>query len=784
MKSRFAALILALAALISCNRDPNVAKRHYMEMGDRYFQRQQYKQAALLYKNALRRDARFGIAYYKLALTDLKLGQPLPAIGELRRAIELLPANSAERTDANIKLADIYVALNATREKQYADEVDAVANGLLKKDPNSFDGHRLLAARAFAEARQAYTTNQGELGRTHLQKAIEEFRKADAAKPGQTNIRLALAASLIFNREVPEAEKIYLELIAKDKTLGQGYVDLYRLYVSQNRLSDAENILKQAAANNPKEFGYLTALAEFYYRTKRHDDMVKVLEQIKSHAKEYPNAYLLVGDFYFRLGDGDEAVRQYKEGMQADAKQKSVYQKHEIEVLMHQGKRGLAAEVNQEILKDNPKDADARGLQGTLLLDKGEIQKAVSELQSVITGAPDNFVAHYNLGRAHAQRREWEQARQQFAEVIRLRPDYVPARVELAKLQTARGDYEAALKSSNEILQWDRNNLAARLIQSASLMGLKKYNESRDLLQAMLKADPSSTDTLFQLGVVNLADGKYKDAEDAFRKDYALEPANSRGLMGTVEVYMAQNKEDQGIQLLEQEMQKYPTRTDYHLALGNTAVRAGKYDLAIAEFQKVLNATDRSSKASGDLYLRLGETYRRKGDLNNSIAALQNARTSMPDSTVVISTLALALDSAGRKQEAKAAYEQCLKIEPRNGVALNNLAFLLAENNGDLDQALTYAQRAKQLLPQLFEVSDTLGWIYLKKQLTDQAIDQFRDIVAKQPQHSTYRYHLGMAYAQKGDRMKAVQELNVALKSNPAREEGEKIRVLLGKLGQ
>jgi len=87
------------------------------------------------------------------------------------------------------------------------------------------------------------------------------------------------------------------------------------------------------------------------------------------------------------------------------------------------------------------------------------------------------------------------------------------------------------------------------------------------------------------------------------------------------------------------------------------------------------------------------------------------------------------------------------------------------------------------LLPQLYEVSDTLGWIYLKKQLTDNAIEQFQQIVTKQPTHSTYRYHLGMAYAQKGDKPKAILELNKALQSNPAKDESDKIKQLLQKLG-
>ena len=93
--------------------------------------------------------------------------------------------------------------------------------------------------------------------------------------------------------------------------------------------------------------------------------------------------------------------------------------------------------------------------------------------------------------------------------------------------------------------------------------------------------------------------------------------------------------------------------------------------------------------------------------------------------------------AAARRPEAKQVYEATLKLDPNNAVVLNNLAFLLAESGGDLDDALTKAQRAKQILPNLFEISDTLGWIYLKKNLADNAIDIFKDLVAKaaQPLH-------------------------------------------------
>jgi tetratricopeptide (TPR) repeat protein len=302
------------------------------------------------------------------------------------------------------------------------------------------------------------------------------------------------------------------------------------------------------------------------------------------------------------------------------------------------------------------------------------------------------------------------------------------------------------------------------------------------MLGGMLRQTPNSPDVYFQIGLVNLAENKYKDAEDAFRKTHQLNPTNPRGLMGVVETQMAQNKPDEALKMLRSESDKNPNNIDLRLAIGNIAVRAGKYDDALQAFNQILNSLDKNSKARGDIFLRIGETYRRKGDDAGAVSVLQKAREVLPDNVTVLSTLALTLDHAGRWSEAKQIYEATLKLDANSGIPLNNLAYLIAEHNGDLDDALTKATKAKQLLPNTFEVADTLGWIYLKKNLSDNAIEIFRDLTQKAPNHSTFRYHLGMALYQKGDRPRAIKELQEAMKFNPPKDEKEKIQQLLQKL--
>ena len=782
-------VLFVLASFVSCSRDPNVAKKHYLDTGNKYFDKKNYKAAVIMYRNALEKDKRYGPAYYKLALAQLDLGQISPAVNALRRSVELnkptdpSPAVVEAHWDSVVKLSEIYLA--GSRDPMLLAEVAQNVKDLLARNPNSWDGHRLKGDLAFVHALQAYqTANKDELKRqTDL--AVAEYRTAESIKPGQVSVEMQLARAVASGGDMAGAEQLYRQVIDRDKTFQVAYSELYKLYMFQNKPDEGEKVLRLAVQNNPKQYGFLTALAAHFAVLHRRDDMEKVLQDIKSHAKDYPEAYMKVGDFYLRLGDGDAAIREFNEGLQKDkdAKRRPQYEKLKIEVLMSQGKRAEAADLSQQLLKEYPNDNDAKGLAATLLLDKGDIARALTELQSVVTRAPESYAARYNLGRAYRLSNQPEQARQAFTKVIEQRPDYLPARLALAELQIEHGEFDAALKSSQAILALDPNNQNAKLMQSAAMMGQKKYNDSRQLLETMLKANPSAPDVYFQLGVLNLAEAKYKEADTAFRKTYELNPTNPRGLMGMVETDIAQNRIDDAMKLLKTESDKTPGNLDLVNDLGMTAVRAGRFDEGISYFQRVLDSLDKTSKKRGAVLMRIGETYRLKGDPQNAVAYLQKAREVLPESPLVLGTLALVLDNAGRWTDAEQVYQTTIKMDPNNGVSLNNAAFIIAEHGGDLDTALTMAQKAKQLYPNRSEVSDTIGWIYLKKGMADSAIDMFRDLVNKQPHASTYRYHLGMALAQKGDKPAALREFQTALKDNPPKAERDKIQEQIQKIG-
>jgi len=79
-------------------------------------------------------------------------------------------------------------------------------------------------------------------------------------------------------------------------------------------------------------------------------------------------------------------------------------------------------------------------------------------------------------------------------------------------------------------------------------------------------------------------------------------------------------------------------------------------------------------------------------------------------------------------------------------------------------------------------VSDTLGWIYYKKNVYVKAIGLLKDSTEKLPNNPVYHYHLGMAYVKNGDTALAKQALTRALQGGrdlPGKQEAQEVLATL-----
>ncbi len=191
------------------------------------------------------------------------------------------------------------------------------------------------------------------------------------------------------------------------------------------------------------------------------------------------------------------------------------------------------------------------------------------------------------------------------------------------------------------------------------------------------------------------------------------------------------------------------------------------FGLAIETYNSLL-AEVSDPRAKGEVLALIGEAYRYGGDLVNSLRYMEKAVVLLPNNSKVQSNLGLLYESQNDKVHARQAYEKALSIDSNNPLVLNNLAYLLTGDGGDLDLALSYARSAKEKLPEFVEISDTIGWIYLKKNLLTDAAYEFQLAASKAPGNAEYRYHFAMALNRQGKLKEATRECQAAMDDNPA----------------
>ncbi len=123
-------------------------------------------------------------------------------------------------------------------------------------------------------------------------------------------------------------------------------------------------------------------------------------------------------------------------------------------------------------------------------------------------------------------------------------------------------------------------------------------------------------------------------------------------------------------------------------------------------------------------------------------------------------------------------------MNPEQPAILNNVAYLIADLNGDSNEALTLARKGLQRVPNDSHLTDTIGFIYMKQHLTDSALQTFRSAVQKAPENPTYHLHLANAMLVGGDKTNAKLQLDLALRLNPAKDEESEIKTILARIGQ
>lgn len=770
----------ALATLLLFSSGCSKSPQQLLSDANRYHQEKKYKEASILYQKVIAKDKTNAEAYYREGLNLLDMQNPVEAARYLRRAVDLKPDN----LDAAGKLANIYIAAYASNPQklgQLLNDARDLTNKILQQQPNSFEGQRLQGLMYLADKNN--------------DKALECFEKANQIKPYARDLVGWYAQTLLATNHTDQADALVRDMLQHDRTWGPGYDFLFMRYERAGDRAKAEAVLRERLSNDPQSPVAITNLANFLLATNRFPEAEAVMKKVLDNKKTFPAAREMMGDFYIRAKKYDEASQQYQAGVKEDPKDALQYQERIVAVDEASGQTAQARQLAKELANKNSKDAQVNELYAALLLQgvtPAEIKNSLPELRSMVQDNQNNAALHFDLARAYFAVNERDKALTEALDAARLNSRMLAARVVAARVYEDRGDHGKALEQTDLILNTDPQNPDARLIRDRALIATGEADRALPELQALVQRFPQSTEARLVLAGVYLTAKQYDQATAEYQKAASLDPSDIRGYVGLQTVKLAQGKTDQALQGMQQLVEKNPQSVGYRFELANfqatAAATTGRANPEQAK-QLILQAEDnykqvlKSEPKSADSWLRLGMLQRELGEYDAAMASFQQAGSLSPQSVPPILNQAMLLDAMGKKKEAGDLYGKVLGMDPQNALALNNLAFINAESGSNLDQAMTYAERAKQQAPNSPDVSDTLGYVYYQKNLNAAALSIFKQVVAQAPQNPTFRLHLAMALSKDGNKDAAREEAQKALKIATVPKQQDQIRSFLSQIG-
>jgi tetratricopeptide (TPR) repeat protein len=271
---------------------------------------------------------------------------------------------------------------------------------------------------------------------------------------------------------------------------------------------------------------------------------------------------------------------------------------------------------------------------------------------------------------------------------------------------------------------------------------------------------------------------RYDDAVRYFNRASELEPDNDVPVLAAAAALVEARRPDEALAMLEKRLPKTKMPGPFLVATGELMLKAGRLQEGADQLKKALVAAPEHPTA---LYLlgRVAENEGRRDEAKRLYGESLARGGFDPDMLV---RLARIRQQDGDRAAARDLYLKATRVDPRNLVAFNALALLVAQDASRLDEAASYAERALALAPDRPEVLDTWGWLEFRRGRADAAMPALARAAESLSKDATVQYHAGVASARLGRDTEARAFFERALRIDPRFPEVEDCRKELDKV--
>ena len=749
---------LSIFCLTFCSNQEQ--KIEYYEKAKNCYDHKDYLCARDALEKAVKIDPEFAGAYANLGEVYLKLGKIAHSLSAYEKAAQLAPDNP----DVQVKLATLYLLNKRT------DSAKKLLEKMLENHPDNQAATYLLAE--FYEMEK------------NPDRSIQLFTKIIRTDPRQ--IRACLNLSALFARKgTPEkAEQCLKDALTHNPSSMHIIIALYNLYANQQKFADAQALLQNAILANPENRELHLLLGNLYFNMARWEQSEsEYLKAIQLQPRN-PESYLLAANFYKITNQPDQALAMYQKALSL--------QPENLGIMLHLARFHLTLEniedslqYTHKILFQNPDFFPAKILKTESLLAKAQWDDALSYISDLIRQYPKESRLYYLKGIAHMKKNDAGRAKIEFGKIPPSSDEYKNAQLMLAGIFMAENNFVQAEATAKTILRSDTDNYAALKLLGNISLNENRFDEAKKYFTALTEIAPQNPDGFFLLGLLNRRQKNYENAVANFEAALAIGHSDISVFVNLISSLIENNMTDDAIARCDKMLQNLDNQPHARAVIYNLKGNLYLSQNNVQQAEKSFKSAMIFDPAYLPPYYSLAKIYFAEGREDNAILQYKSAIQSQSNARREMPNLMLGILFSMKNQPdlAELHYRNALNINPDFAPAANNLAYLLAEQGRNLDEALRLSQQANSILPDDPRIQDTLGWVYVKLGFYEQAIQVFSDSIRQLPDNAVIHYHLGMAYYKKGDSGHAKTILTRALELDDSFAGSERAKQILDALG-
>jgi len=387
----------------------------------------------------------------------------------------------------------------------------------------------------------------------------------------------------------------------------------------------------------------------------------------------------------------------------------------------------------------------------------GNIDAAAGNIKSMIEIDPSNISLRKYLSELYVKGKNYSSAVEVLDEVIEINPEDYEVRERKAQIYLEQNNWVNAAEEYKYLLSLPAVTLETKIRIGAAyfVKSLKDSSLTPSVKEIFTNIDKDTTDWQVKLFLGAIAINEKKDtvAENYFREVISLAQYNPEGWIRLGSLYFDNQRYSEAIQLLSEAVEIYPEDFAVNLILGLSYAQSNKHTEAAAYLKNAVEANGNDVTALSAYAYTLSQLKENE----DAIRYLKKALTLSPDDVNLLGTLGLIYDSLEMWKECDSTYEKALRIDSLNPLVNNNFAYSLSERDIQLERALKMAEIAIKAEPYNSSYLDTIGWVYFKLGIYDEAEKYIRKAIEVAGDRPVLLEHLGDVIFMKGQKSTAME---------------------------